>query len=414
MEWLAETADDRKAVFTQPTSECMLSIALAGKPNAGKSTFYTAATLADVDVANYPFTTIDANRGVASVRTECPCLDLEERCGNDRCHDGTRYVPIELIDVAGLVPGAHEGRGLGNQFLDELTNADAIINVLDASGSTNAEGEPVEPGSHDPVEDVEFIEAEMDAWLTGIIERNWESVERKSRSPDFDIDETLSELLTGFGATTADVAASLRGLSYPEDPMQWTDEDREALAEDVRARTKPIILVANKADIASEENLKRLAAAADIVIPATADGELALRRAVEAGVVDYSPGDTDFEITGDLRGAQQAGLEQIRDVMVANGGTGVQAALNAAVYDLLDHRTAFPVQNETKWTDAQGNVLPDAFLLPAGSTPTDLAAAVHTDIAEGYLHAVNGKTKRRISDSYELEEGDVIKIVSTN
>jgi len=391
----------------------MLSLALAGKPNAGKSTFYTAATLADVDVANYPFTTVDPNRGVASVRTDCPCLELDERCGSDRCLDGTRYVPIELLDVAGLVPGAHEGRGLGNQFLDELTNADAILNVLDASGSTNAEGEPVEPGSHDPVEDVEFIEEEMMQWLTGIVDRNWESVERKSRSPDFDINDALTDLLTGFGATTADVAACLRALDYPEDPIQWTDADREALAGEVRARTKPIILVANKADIADDETLQRLDDAAEIVIPATADGELALRRGVEAGVVDYKPGDADFEITGDISDAQQAGLEQIREVMADYGGTGVQSALNAAVYDLLDHLTAFPVQNETKWTDARGNVLPDAFLLPEGSTPKDLAAAVHTDIAEGYLHAVNGKTNRRISDSYELEGGDVIKIVST-
>ena len=391
----------------------MLSLALAGKPNAGKSTFYTAATLADVDVANYPFTTVDPNRGVATVRTDCPCLELDERCGTDRCLDGTRYVPVELLDVAGLVPGAHEGRGLGNQFLDELTNADAILNVLDASGSTNAEGEPVEEGSHDPVEDVEFIEEEMNQWLTGIIDRNWESVERKSRSPEFDINDALTDLMTGFGATTADVAACLRALEYPEDPIQWTDADREALASEVRARTKPIILVANKADIASEETLQRLDEAAEIVIPATADGELALRRGVEAGVVEYKPGDADFEITGDISDDQRAGLEQIREVMAEHGGTGVQRALNAAVYDLLDHLTAYPVQNETKWTDGQGNVLPDAFLLPEGSTPTDLAAAVHTDIAEGYLHAVNGKTKRRISDDYELDDGDVIKIVST-
>ena len=391
----------------------MLSLALAGKPNAGKSTFYTAATRADVDVANYPFTTIDANRGVATARTDCPCLELEKRCGNDRCHDGKRYVPLELYDVAGLVPGAHEGRGLGNQFLDELTNADAILHVIDASGGTDAEGEPVEPGSHDPVDDVEFIEQEMTQWLAGIIDRNWEAVERKSRSPEFDINDALTELLTGFGATTADVAACLRDLDYPDDPMQWGDEETEALAAAVRARTKPIILVANKVDIADGDTLDRLTDAADIVIPATADGELALRRAVEAGVVDYDPGDDDFEIVGDISDQQAAGLEQIRDVMAEHGGTGVQAALNAAVYDLLDHVTAYPVENETKWVDGQGNVLPDAFLLPDGSTPTDLAAKIHSDIAEGYLHAVNGKTDRRISDDYELDDGDVIKIVST-
>ncbi|MFC7080184.1 redox-regulated ATPase YchF [Halorussus caseinilyticus] len=391
----------------------MISIALAGKPNAGKSTFYKAATMADVDVANYPFTTIDANRGVSHVRTECPCLERDERCGDENCHDGKRYVPIELLDVAGLVPGAHEGRGLGNQFLDELTNADAIVNVVDASGGTNEEGEPVEIGSYDPVEEVDFIEEEMDQWLASIVERNWESVERKSRSPDFDIDDALADMLTGFGATEADVAASLRELDYPEDPIQWTDDHREALARDVRARTKPIILVANKADVAPPENVERLRETGKPVIPATAEGELALRQAEQAGAVDYDPGDDDFEAVGDLSDDQRAGLDQIREVMAEWGGTGVQQALNTAVYDLLDRITAYPVQNETKWTDAKGNVLPDAFLLPRGSTPKDLAYAVHSDIGDGYLHAVNGKTNRDISDDYELEEGDVVKIVST-
>ncbi|UPW00217.1 redox-regulated ATPase YchF [Halorussus gelatinilyticus] len=391
----------------------MISIALAGKPNAGKSTFYKAATMADVDVANYPFTTIDANRGVSHVRTDCPCLERDERCGDENCHDGKRYVPIELLDVAGLVPGAHEGRGLGNQFLDELTNADAIVNVVDASGGTNEEGEPVEIGTYDPVEEVDFIEEQLDQWLASIVDRNWESVERKSRSPDFDVDEALADMLTGFGASEADVAASLRELDYPEDPIQWTDDHREALARDVRSRTKPIILVANKADVAPPENVECLKETGKPVIPATAEGELALRQAEEGGVVEYDPGDEDFEIVGDLSDEQAAGLDQIREVMQEWGGTGVQEALNAAVYDLLDQITAYPVQNETKWTDAKGNVLPDAFLLPRGSTPTDLAYAVHSDIGDGYLHAVNGKTNREISDDYELAEGDVVKIVST-
>jgi hypothetical protein len=391
----------------------MLSLALAGKPNAGKSTFYKAATRADVDVANYPFTTIDANRGVTHARTDCPCLALDERCGNERCHDGKRYVPVELLDVAGLVPGAHEGKGLGNQFLDELTNADAILNVVDASGGTNAEGEPVEVGTYDPVEEVDFVEREMDQWLAGIIDRNWESVERKSRSPDFDIDEVLTDLLTGFGATVADVAASLRDLDYPEDPIQWTDADRTALAEQIRARTKPLVIVANKADVAPPENLRRLRETDKPVVPATADGELALRTAAEAGALDYDPGDPDFTITGDVTDAQREGLGRIRDVMTEYGGTGVQAAIDHAVYDLLDRITVFPVQNETKWTDGSGTVLPDAVLLPRGATPPDLAYAIHTDIGEGYLHAVDARSDRRIGEDHELSEGDVIKIVST-
>ncbi|MFP8958771.1 redox-regulated ATPase YchF [Natrialbaceae archaeon A-CW3] len=392
----------------------MLSIALAGKPNAGKSTFYTAATMADVDVANYPFTTIDANRGVSYVRTKCPCLERDERCTSDDCRDGKRYVPIELLDVAGLVPGAHEGKGLGNQFLDELTNADVIVNVIDASGGTNEKGEPVDIGSHDPLEDIDFVEAEMDMWLAGIVDRNWESVERKSRSPDFDLDEVLAEMMSGFGASPTDIATILRDLDYPEDPIQWTDADREALATEIRQRTKPIVVAANKIDIAPEENVDRLLELDKPVIPTTAEGERALRKAAEGDLIDYDPGDETLEITGDVSDAQREALEGLGETMANWDGTGVQAALNYAVYDLLDHLTAYPVQDASKWSDGSGNVLPDAFLLSEGSTPVDLAYAVHSDIGDGYLHAVDARSSREVSDSYELEEGDVIKIVSTN
>jgi ribosome-binding ATPase YchF (GTP1/OBG family) len=390
----------------------MLALALAGKPNAGKSTFYQAATMADVDVANYPFTTIDANRGVSHVRTECPCLDLDERCGNDRCHDGKRYVPVELYDVAGLVPGAHEGRGLGNQFLDELMGADAIVNVIDAAGATDEEGEPVDVGAFDPMEEADFVESELDAWLAGVVADNWETIERRSRSPDFDLEAAVADVMSGLGASERDVTACLRAVEYPEDPMQWDDSDRAAFASVLRRRTKPILLVANKADIAPRENIERLREVDKPVVPATADGELALRRAREAGVVDYDPGDPEFEITGEVSDDQRTGLERIREVTAEFGGTGVQAALNATALDLLEHLVVFPVENETRWTDKRGRVLPDAHLLPQGSTPKDLAHAVHSDIGEGYLHAVNARTDRRIAEDYPLEDGDVIKIVS--
>jgi ribosome-binding ATPase YchF (GTP1/OBG family) len=391
----------------------MITLALAGKPNAGKSTFYTAATEADVDVANYPFTTIDANRGVSYVRTDCPCLDRDERCGNEHCRAGKRYVPVELYDVAGLVPGAHEGRGLGNQFLDELTNADAIVNVVDASGGTNEEGEPVDVGSHDPMEDVDFVEEEMDQWLAGIIEDNWETVTRRSRSPEFDMEEALSDMLTGFGATQADVTKCLRELSYPDDPKNWDADDREALARTVREQTKPIVVAANKVDLAPGEHVGRLLDLDPPAIPTTAQGELALRRGVESGVVEYDPGDPEFEIVGEVSDAQRETLEGLRETMAEYGGTGVQSALNYPVYDLLDQVTVYPVEDASKWTDGTGDVLPDAFLLGRGSTPRDLAYAVHSDIGDGYLHAVDARSDRQVSDDYELEEGDVIKVVST-
>lgn len=389
----------------------MLSVALAGKPNAGKSTFYTAATESEVDVGNYPFTTIDPNRGVAHVRTHCPCMDRQEQCGN--CQDGARFVPIELLDVAGLVPGANEGRGLGNQFLDALTDADVILHIVDASGGTNAEGEPVEVGSHDPVQDIDFVETELELWLADIIERNWEGVKRSSRSPDFDLEAELAELLTGFGATAADVAACLRDFEYPSDPIAWEDGDREALARRLRRRTKPIVVVANKADIAPDKALTALAELDKPVIPATAEGELALRRGKNQGVVAYKPGDQNFDIVGDIPSDQRALLEDLRDTMQRLEGTGVQSALDTAVYHVLDHITVYPVQDATNWTDGSGEMLPDAHLLEDGTTPVELAYAVHSDIGDGYLYAIDARSNRQISEDYELDEGDVIQIEST-
>jgi len=254
----------------------------------------------------------------------------------------------------------------------------------------------------------------MDLWLAGIVERNWESVERKSRSPDFDIDDALAEMLSGFGASPKQIAIVLRDLDYPDDPIQWEDEHREALARDVRQRTKPIVVAANKIDIAPEENVERLLELDKPVIPTTAEGELALRRAADNDLVDYDPGDETIEIGDDVSDAQRTALEDLADTMAEWNGTGVQAALDHAVYDLLEHITAYPVEDAAKWSDGSGNILPDAFLLPDGSTPVDLAYAVHSDIGDGYLHAVNAKSNREVGEDYELEEGDVIKIVSTN
>jgi ribosome-binding ATPase YchF (GTP1/OBG family) len=295
-----------------------------------------------------------------------------------------------------------------------LTNADVILHVVDASGGTNEEGEPVEVGEHDPLEDVDFVEREMDRWLAGIVDRNWEGIERASRSPDFDIDEALTDTFTGVGASEADVAAILRDLDYPDAPTEWTDENRRELAGLLRERTKPIVTVANKADVAPEGNVERLEEAAEYLVPATAEGELMLRKAARAGVVDYDPGDPDFEIVGDVTGDQRQGLETVRDVTDDWGATGVQRSLNTAVYDVLDRITAYPVQQETRWEDGQGNVLPDAVLLRAGATPPDLAAAIHSDIADAYLHAIDAREGRRIGEDTQLDEGDVIKIVSAS
>ena len=389
----------------------MISLALAGKPNAGKSTFFSAATQTEVDIGNYPFTTIDAHKGITHARTTCPCQNRDIVCRN--CQDGIRYVPVKLLDVAGLVPGAHEGRGLGNQFLDALTNADAVLTVVDAAGNTNAEGEPVETGEGDPFEEVDFVQRELQQWLTGISQEKWEKVVRKSRSPSFDIDTALSELMTGFGATESEIKASLRAMSYPDNPQDWSQAHFETLAIEVRKRSKPTVVVANKADVADPATLRQLNGMHAPLIPATASGEQALRNAASQELVSYHSGDSTFQIKGDISTHQRSGLEKIKELMNEYGGTGVQSAINTAVYDVLDQITVYPVENETQWTDTSGETLPDAVLLTSGATPRDLAFAIHTDIGEGYLHAIDARTNRRIGEDTTLSEGDVIKIVST-
>lgn len=388
----------------------MHTVGLAGKPNAGKTTFFRAATEADAEVGNYPFTTIDANRGVAYVRTECPCGELEERCGD--CRDGRRYVAVQLVDVAGLVPDAHLGRGLGNQFLDELRRADSVLHVVDASGGTDEEGEPVERGEHDPVRDVEFLPHELTMWIAGVVRDNRNKVVRQSKTPDFDLEDALADVLTGVGATHTDVRAALREADLPANFEDWEDPDYEEFAGAIRRRTKPTALAANKADNAPQEFLERLLEH-PYSSATSAEMELALRNAVEAGVVDYHPGDQGFEVVGEVSGEQREALDRIRGFVEELGGTGVQEALNTAVYELLDVVTVYPVEDASKWSDGSGSVLPDAFLLPRGSTPRDLAYMVHTDVGEGYLHAVDARSGQRIGDDYELEEGAVVKIEST-
>ncbi|MCZ7381525.1 MAG: redox-regulated ATPase YchF [Candidatus Methanoperedens sp.] len=386
-----------------------VSIALAGKPNSGKSTFFKAVTLANVEIANYPFTTIDANHGVAYVRATCPCRELKLDCGN--CRDGVRFVPIEMIDVAGLVPDAHKGRGLGNEFLDNLRQAKAIIHVIDASGGTDIEGNPVPVGSHDPLGDIEFLEHEITMWMFGILKRNWERLSRKVQAEGLKLEETIAGQLEGAGITDGHVKTVLTRLKLPRDkPQMWTDEQIIVLSDMLRAESKPLIIAANKIDAASQENIEKLVKAG--AIPVSAVAEVALRMADKGGAIKYIPGDADFVESPNLTDAQKEGLQKIRLVMKKNNGTGIQKCINETVFKLLDLVVVYPVEDENRFTDKMGKILPDAFLLKKGSTPKDLAFMVHTDIGKGFLYAVDARTKMRLGDKYELKNGDIVKIVA--
>ncbi|MBP5083557.1 MAG: redox-regulated ATPase YchF [Methanomicrobium sp.] len=388
----------------------MINLAIAGKPNCGKSTFFAAATMAPAEIANYPFTTIDANNGVAYVRVECACKSLGiENC--PACQDGVRFIPIGLIDVAGLVEGAHTGRGLGNKFLDNLREADAIIHILDASGSTDAEGNPVDRGSHNPKQDIGFIESEMKMWVYGLIEKNWNKIQRSSQQKNYSIEDAVADQLAGLQITVNHVEEAVRitGINL----KTCNEEELINFCGVLVQHAKPFIVIGNKADFAPAELLDELKKE-DIKFTCAA-GELALKKAAESGFINYVAGDGDFTINAPekLTAPQKAGLEAIRAMMKQFGGTGVQQAINSAVFDLLDMIVVYPVEDENKYCDGKDRILPDAYLMKRGSTPHDLAYQVHTDIGKGFLYAVDAKTKMRIKESHELKNGDVIKIVST-
>ncbi|MCK9152326.1 redox-regulated ATPase YchF [Methanobacterium alcaliphilum] len=394
----------------------MLQIAVTGKPNVGKSSFFNSATLSEAEVAGYPFTTIDANKAVAHVDTKCPCKELELVCSpkNSQCESGRRLIPVELIDVAGLVPGAHEGRGLGNKFLDELRQARVFIHVIDASGSTDEEGRPVDAGSHDPLEDVEFLENEITMWMYAILERNWERLVRKAMSERLDMAKVIYEQLSGTGIRLEDIIEARRAMET--DYTDWEKEELIGFLDKLLKIAKPMLIVANKADLPSAaENIKRLQEKYDNVIPASAESELALNRAAQAGLIKYQSGEDDFEIpeSNKLTDNQKKALEYIREhVLKVYGGTGVQKALNKAVFELLDMIVVYPVEDEHKFCDQKGNILPDALLVSRGSKPRDMAYVIHTDIGEKFLHAVDARKNMRVGSDHELEDGDIISIIT--
>ncbi len=388
-----------------------MKLGIVGKPSSGKTTFFDAATLANAEIANYPFTTIKPNLGTAFVRVECPHKELGKPCNprNAPCLDGTRFVPFQLMDVAGLVPGAHEGRGLGNQFLDDLMDASAFIHIVDFSGNTDLEGNPTK--GHDPLEDIEFLEKEMDYWIFGIIKRNWDTISRKARMKAGKLEELVYEQVSGLSMDRESVEEIVRKLGITENSGE---EDLWNLAREIR-KSKPMIIAANKIDLEEAkknyERIKRERPDLDI-IPVSAEAELALKKASEAGIIKYIPGDSDFKIISDIDEKKKKALEYIRTyVLEPFGSTGVQRVLEHAVFDVLGMVVVFPVEDETHWTDNKGNVLPDAYLMPKGSTALDLAFAIHTEIGEKFIGAIDGRTKKRLGKEYVLKNRDVIKIL---
>jgi len=394
-------------------------LGVIGKPNTGKSTFFSAATLALAEIANYPFTTIKPNRGVGYVRTPCVHEEfkVKDNPKNSLCVDGVRLIPVEMIDVAGLVPGAWEGRGLGNQFLDEIRRADALIHVVDASGGTDCEGRLCKPGEHDPLEDVGFLEREITMWMAAILKKDWPKLARTAETESRDLYTMLEERLSGLGIKRSHISEATRKTGLNADkPASWSDDDFLRFVDAVRRVSKPMLIVANKVDLhTAEANIDRLKKLDYVVIPCCAEAELALRRAAEKQLIDYKPGDCGFRIVQPekLSQSQVKALETIKEkILVKNGSTGVQEALNMAYFKLLNMVTVYPVEDVEHLADHDGRVLPDAYLVPYGTTARQFAYLIHSELGESFIYAIDARDKRRIGEDAVLKDRDVVSVVS--
>jgi len=396
-----------------------MQIGIVGKPNCGKSTFFKALTLADVLIANYPFATIKPNMGFGHVKVDCADTFFNVKC-NPRfgfCINHKRFVPVEVIDVAGLVPGAYEGKGMGNQFLDDLRQADALVHVVDCSGGTNEKGEPIAPGSYDPANDIKFLEFEIDMWYLGILKKGWEKFARTVQQEHGNIVKALAKQLSALHVTEDLVEGAIKKLGLNvEVPASWTEEQMVKLASEFRGATKKMIIAANKIDVpVAKQNLERLKKEFPnhVIIGCSAESELALKEAAKHNLIKYIPGENNFEIIGNPSDSQKNALDFIKkNILDVFGSTGVQQIMNAAVFELLRYIAIFPGGiNNLK--DSEGRTLPDCFLLPENSTALDFAFKIHTDLGNNFIRAIDVKTKRTVGKEHLLKNLDVVEIITS-
>ena len=398
----------------------MIKIGLIGKTNTGKTTFFNSATLGSGEISNYPFTTRQATVGNASAITLCVHKEFNvlDNPKNSRCVDGWRFIPVELVDLPGLIKGAWKGKGLGNQFLSIAAQSDALLHIVDVSGGIDASGKITEPGTGDPIADIADIEEELVMWYLKLLEGNRDKISRTINSGG-DMISALTEIFRGIGVREWHVKSALEINKLIDAKFDdWDPAKAKDFSWSLREISKPTLLVANKVDLPfASENFKRLREEykGSIIVPASADAELTLRRAESRGMIKYLPGDERFEINNQqkLNDKQRWALNFIRkDILGEYLRTGVQFAINVTVFKLLRMNAVYPIADVSKLSDKHGNILPDVYLMKSGSTVEDLAREIHTELVKGLLYAIDIRDGLRLPTNYHVKDRDILSIVS--
>ena len=397
-----------------------IKIGLVGKTNTGKTTFFNAATLAGGEVSTYPFTTKKPQKALGNAITPCVHTEfnVKDNPQNSKCVDGWRFIPIELIDLPGLIKDAWAGKGLGNQFLSVATQSDAILHVVDVSGSIDVTGRITEVGNGDPIADVSDIEEELIMWYLKLLEGNRDKISKLIQSETEPI-IAITDVFRGIGVKESHVKDALKVTGLQDKPFDNFDmHDSKKFAAYLRKISKPTLIVANKIDVpGAEKNFDRLREkyVDTIIIPSSTDSELSLRRAEQKGLIKYVPGSEQFEILqkDKLNKKQLEALDFItQGILGEYMRTGVQFAINVTVFKLLKMNSIYPVAHPENLSDKKGHILPDLLLLKDGATVEDLAKEIHTDLTKGLLYAKDVRYGVRLPVNYQLRDRDVVSLVS--
>ncbi|KAG8526783.1 uncharacterized protein KY384_008212 [Bacidia gigantensis] len=396
-------------------------IGLVGKPSSGKSTTLNSLTDATSKVGH--FTTIDPQRAIGYLQISCACArySLSARCKPNygSCINGRRSVPIELLDVAGLVPGAHEGKGLGNKFLDDLRHADALVHVVDVSGTTDAEGKATR--GYDPSQDIVWLRGEVVRWIEGNLMEKWGGVRRRHVATKANPVETLQNQFSGYGSTPTIVARTLDKLKIKEPLEAWTQETISTVVNAFTDEKFPTVIALNKIDHPdADKNIAKIAKMQDpnSIVLCSAISEVFLRKLAKQNYVRYVEGSEFVDTREDLielREADGGGLKELDEklktrienlkdmVLYRFGSTGVVQVLSRAA-DLLGLVPVFPVKNIHGFGASSSNdaVFRDCVLVKKGTTIRDVARKVMGDAPLAYVEGAGGV---RVSEDEVVEIG---------